>query len=336
MSRTLEGRRAALTTLATAAAATAAIASPIAAFAQAADAYPNKAIRIIVPFPAGGTSDTLARLIGQKFTEAWGQPVIVDNRAGANGNLGADAVAKAAPDGYTLVLMDCGNLTISPSLYPKLPFNPVTDFAPVTMFAYSPHLLVVSNKLPVKTLPELISYVKANPGKVNYAAAAGTGSAPHLAGVLLAQRAGLDWAYVPYKGGAQALGDMVGGQVDVTLNGMLATYPFVKANNVKLLATASEKRLAQEPNVPTVGESYPGFVTGSWQGILAPANTPKPIIAKLHDQLIKILAMPDIKEKLAGQGADPVGNTPEQFAAWTKTEVTTWAKVVKDGNITVD
>jgi tripartite-type tricarboxylate transporter receptor subunit TctC len=211
-------RRSALKTLVTAAAVAAlpsALMSP--AWGQASD-YPNKSIRLIVPFPAGGTSDTLARIIAQKLTDAWGQSVIVDNRAGANGNLGADAVAKAAPDGYTLVLMDCGNLTISPSLYPKLPFNPLTDFAPVTMFAYSPHLLVVSNKLPVKTFPELISYVKANPGKVNFAAAAGTGSAPHLAGVLLAQRAGLEWAYVPYKGGAQALNDMAGGQVDVTMN----------------------------------------------------------------------------------------------------------------------
>lgn len=331
MSRTIEGRRAALTALASAAAVT-----TFPAFGQSTDSYPNKPIRIIVPFPAGGTSDTLARLIGQKFTEAWGQPVIVDNRAGANGNLGADAVAKAPADGYTLLLMDCGNLTISPSLYPKLPFNPLTDFAPITMFAYSPHLLVVSNKLPVKTLPELIAYVKANPGKVNYAAAAGTGSAPHLAGVLLAQRAGLNWAYVPYKGGAQALTDLAGGQIDVTLNGMLATYPFVKGNSVKLLATASEKRLPQEPAIPTIGETYPGFLTGSWQGVLAPANTPKAIVAKLHTELVKILSMPDIKEKLAGQGADPVGNTPDQFAAWTKSEVTTWAKVVKDGNITVD
>ena len=182
-----------------------------------AGAYPSKPIKIIVPFPAGGTSDVLARLLGQKMTEAWGQSVVVENRPGASGNLGADAGAKSAPDGYTLVLMDVGNLVISPALY-KLPFNVLTDFAPVAMVGYSPHLLVVSTKIPANSTSELVAYAKAQNGKVNFAAAAGMGSAVHIAGVVFAQRSGIQWGYVPYKGGAQAMTDLIGGQIDVTFN----------------------------------------------------------------------------------------------------------------------
>ena len=298
--------------------------------------FPGKPIRIIVPFPAGGTSDVLARLIGQKMTEAWGQPVVVDNRPGANGNLGADAVAKSAPDGHTLVLMDVGTLASSPSLYPKLPFNVINDFAPVAMVGYSPHLLVVSSKVPVTTTAELIAYTKAQNGKVNFAAAAGTGSAPHLAGVLFAQRSGIDWGYVPYKGGSQALTDLIGGQLDVTINGMVATYPHVKSGKIRLLAVSSARRLQQLPEVPTIGETLPGFLTGSWQGLMAPAGTPKPIVDKLNAEVARIVALPDIKERLNTLGAEPSPFTPEQFANWLKAEITTSAKIVKDGKITIE
>lgn len=303
--------------------------------AQTAGAYPAKPIKIIVPFPAGGTSDVLARLVGQKITESWGQAVVVENRPGSSGNLGADNLAKSAPDGYTLALMDVGNLAISPALY-KLPFNVLTDFAPVAMVGYSPHLLVVSANVPVNSTAELIAYAKAQKGKVNFAAAAGMGSATHLAGVVFAQRAGIDWGYVPYKGGAQAITDLIGGQVDVTFNGMVATYPHVKSGKLKLLAVSSAKRNAQLGDVPTVGEALPGFLTGSWQGLLAPAGTPKVIVDKLNHEIARIMSLPDIKERLAVLGAEPNGMTADQFSSWLKSEIPAMAKIVRDGKITVD
>lgn len=308
-----------------------------AAVAQdAATAYPKKPIKIVVPFPAGGTSDVLARMIGQKLAEAWGQPVIVDNRSGANGNIGADLVAKAEPDGYTLLLMDIGNLSISPTLYPKLPFSPTKNLTPVTMLAYSPHLLVTYPGLPVTSVKELVAYSKAQKGKVNFAAAAGTGSAAHLAGVLFAQKTGAEWGYIPYKGGAQAITDLVGGQVDLTMNGMVATYPHVKDGKLRLLAVSSSKRLAQLPDVPTISETVPGFVSGSWQGVMAPAGVPKAIITKLNAEMVKIVKLPEIREKMAAQGAEPQTNTPEEFSAWFKSEIAQWGKVIAGGKIKVD
>ena len=297
--------------------------------------YPSKPLKIVVPFPAGGTSDVLARLIGQKMTESWGQPVVIDNKPGSSGNLGADLVAKAVPDGYTLVLMDVGNLVISPALF-KLPFNVVNDFAPVAMVAYSPHLLAVSTQVPANTPAELVAYAKAQKGKLNYAVAAGMGSASHLAGVMFAQRQGLEWGYVPYKGGAQAITDLIGGQVDVMFNGMVATYPHVKAGKIKLIAISSNKRNPQMPETPTVSESLPGFLTGSFQGLLAPAGTPKPVIDKLYAEVQRIANLPDIKERLTTLGAEPSAMTPDQFGNWLKSEIPAMAKIVKDGKITVD
>jgi tripartite-type tricarboxylate transporter receptor subunit TctC len=305
------------------------------AHAQSVANYPNKPLKIVVPFPAGGTSDVLARIFGQKMTEHWGQPVVVENRPGASGNLGADLVAKAAPDGYTLVLMDVGNLVISPALF-KLPFNVINDFAPVAMVAYSPHLLAVSTKVPVNTPAELVAYAKAQKGKLNYAVAAGMGSASHLAGVMYAQRNGIEWGYVPYKGGAQAITDLVGGQVDVMFNGMVATYPQVKAGKIKLIAVSSLGRNAQMPDTPTVAESLPGFLTGSFQGLLAPAGTPKAVIDKLHAEIQRIAAMPDVKERLITLGAEPSAMAPDQFAQWVRAEIPAMAKIVKEEKITAE
>ncbi|NBT67882.1 MAG: tripartite tricarboxylate transporter substrate binding protein [Betaproteobacteria bacterium] len=303
--------------------------------AQTTSSYPNKPIKIIVPFPAGGTSDVLARMVGQKWTEAWGQPVVIENRPGSNGNLVADVLAKSAPDGYTLILMDVGNLVISPALY-KLPFNVLTDFAPVAMVGYSPHLLVVSSQIHANTTAELVAYAKSKKGALNFAAAAGMGSAPHLAGVVFAKRSGFDWGYVPYKGGAQAITDLIGGQVDVTFNGMVATYPHVKSGKIKLIAVSSAKRNAQLGDVPTVGETLTGFLTGSWQGLLAPAGTPKSIIDKLNAELLKITAMSDIKERLNTLGAEPSNMSSEQFGQWLKEEIPAMAKIVREEKITVD
>ena len=298
--------------------------------------FPNKPIRIIVPFPAGGTSDVLARLIGQKLGDAWGQMVIVENKPGASGNLGAEMVAHAALDGYTLILMDVGTLAISQTLYTSLPFNVLKDFSPVTMVAYSPHLLVASNKTAFNTTSELIAYAKKNPGKLNFASAAGSGSANHLAGVIFAKQAGIEWAYIPYKGGAQAITDLGAGQIDVTFNGMTATYPHVKSGLIKLLAVSSPKRLETLPDAPTVAETLPGFLTGSWQGILVPAGTPSPIVEKLNLQILKIMKTPEIKEAMKTAGADPAPMTPQEFSRWLQSEVQRSAKVIKDNNIKLD
>ena len=298
--------------------------------------FPNKPIRIIVPFPAGGTSDVLARLIGQKLGDAWGQMVIVENKPGASGNLGAEMVAHAALDGYTLILMDVGTLAISQTLYTSLPFNVLKDFSPVTMVAYSPHLLVASNKTAFNTTSELIAYAKKNPGKLNFASAAGSGSANHLAGVIFAKQAGIEWAYIPYKGGAQAITDLGAGQIDVTFNGMTATYPHGKSGLIKLLSVSSPQRLETLPDAPTVAETLPGFLTGSWQGILVPAGTPSPIVEKLNLQILKIMKTPEIKEAMKTAGADPAPMTPQEFSRWLQSEVQLSAKVIKDNNIKLD
>lgn len=316
---------------------TAALAASLAllAWPAVAQSYPAKPIKIVVPFPAGGTSDVLARLIGQKMTESWGQPVVVENKPGSSGNLGADAVAKSAADGYTLVLMDVGNLAISPALY-RLPFSVEKDFAPVAMVGYSPHLLVVSNHIPVNTTAELIAYAKTQKGKLNFAAAAGTGSVTHLAGVVFAQRSGIEWGYVPYKGGAQAMTDLIGGQVDVTFNGMVATYPHVKGGKIKLIALSSAKRHAELSNVPTVAETLPGFLTGSWQGLLAPAGTPKAVVDKLNAEVLRITALPDVRERLTTLGAEPSRMSPTDFAHWLRAEIPAMANIVKDEKITLE
>ncbi|MEO8186842.1 MAG: tripartite tricarboxylate transporter substrate binding protein [Burkholderiaceae bacterium] len=301
-----------------------------------AQAYPNKPIKIIVPYPPGGTSDILARAIGQKLTDSLGQTIVVENKPGANGNLGADFVSKSPPDGYTLLLADIGALAISPSLY-KLSFDPATDFSPVTMVAYSPHILVVHPSVPVNNTKELITLAKSKPGKLNFAASS-VGSAPHLAGIDFASKAGVDWAYIPYKGGAQAITDMAGGQADVMFNGMLATYPHVKSGKLKILAVSSSKRMRAIPDVPTVAEAagLENFQTGSWQGVLAPPNTPKEIVARLGSEITKILNTTEMKERLAAQGAEVLTNTPEQFSTFIRNEKARWAQVVKTANLKLE
>ena len=295
-----------------------------------AQTFPAKTMRIVVPYPPGGTSDILARLLGAKITESWGQQVVVENRSGANGNIGAEFVARAAADGYTTLLGDIGALAISPTVYPKLPFDPARDFSPVTMVAYSPHILCVHPSVPVKTVKELVALAKARPGKLNFGASS-LGSAPHLAGIEFALRTGIKWEYIPYKGGAQAIAETIAGQSDVLFNGMLATYPHVKSGRLRILAVSSAKRMSSIPDVPTVSESgVPGFETGSWQGVLAPPGTPREIVTRLNGEIIRILGAPDMKEKLATQGADVLTMTPEQFAAFIRNEKTRWAKVVKD------
>jgi len=300
--------------------------------AASAQNYPTKTVRIIVPYPAGGTSDILARLLSAKLNDVFGQTLIVDNRPGANGNIGADLVAKSAPDGYTLLLADLGALTISPSIY-KLPFDVVKDFAPVTMVTYSPHLLAVHPAVPVKTVKELVALAKSKPGLLNFAVS-GIGGAPHLAGVAFEAQTGVKWTYIPYKGGSDAIIGLASGQADAIFNGMLATYPHVKSGKLKLIAVSSSKRVASIPDVPTVAEAgLKDFETGSWQGVVAAAGTPKDIVGRLNGEISRILGTPDMKENLAKQGAEVYTMTPEQLGNWLKTEIDKWAKVVKAANL---
>ncbi len=304
-----------------------------AAFAQA---YPGKPIRIVVPFAAGGTSDILARAIGPKLTEAWGQPVVIENKTGANGNVGAEFVVRSAPDGYTMLLSDVGALAISPSVYPSLPFDPIKDFAPVIMVSYSPHVLAVHPSVPANSIKELIAFAKANPGKLNFANS-GTGGAPHLAGVDFAQRAGIKWAYIPYKGGSAAVTDVVAGVSNVLFNGMLATYPSVKGGRLRGLAVTSVERVPSAPDLPTVAESgMPGFVTGSYQGLLAAAGTPREVIAKLNTELTRILNTQEMKDMLAKQGTEVRAGAPEALGTFIASEKARWATVVKEAGIKAD
>ena len=304
----------------------------LAVFAGAAGAqtYPNKPIRIVVPYAAGGTSDILARQIGPKLTDAWGQPVVVENKPGANGNVGADFVAKSAPDGYTLLLTDLGGLVISASVYPKLPFNPAKDFSPVVMVSYSPHVLAVNPDVQVKDVKELVAMAKAHPGKLNFAIS-GIGGAPHLAGIEFAQRLGLDWTYIPYKGGADAITGVVGRQAHVLFNGMLATWPHVTGGRLRALAISAAQRVPSAPGTPTVAEQgLPGFETGSYQGVIGPAGIPRETVAKLNAELVKVLNTAEMKERFAKQGTEVRTGTPESLGAWMTSEQAKWAKVVKE------
>jgi tripartite-type tricarboxylate transporter receptor subunit TctC len=302
------------------------IATPSAATAQS---YPTKPVRIVVPFPAGGTSDILTRLIGTKLNESWKQQVLADNRPGANGNIGADMVARSAPDGHTLVLMDVGNLSISPSVFSKLPFDILKDFAPVTVVSYSPHILATHPSMPAKTVREIVALAKARPGKLNYAT--GLGGAPHMAGMLFAYRTGIKWVDVPTKGGFANIMLVTTGEADLLFNGMLATLPHTKSGRLRLIAVSSDKRFPTLPDTPVVAETpgLEGFITGSWQGILAPARTPPDIVAKLQREVARIIHSPEIKTKLSTQGADPIGNSPEEMGRWLAAEKDRWAKLIK-------
>lgn len=301
-----------------------------------AQGYPGKPIRIVVPYAAGGTSDILARQIGPKLTDAFGQPVIVENKPGANGNVGAEFVARSAPDGYTLLLTDLGGLVISASVYPKLPFNPSKDFSPVVMVSYSPHVLAVHPDVQVRDVKELIAMAKAHPGKLNFAVS-GIGGAPQLAGIEFAQRAGLNWVYIPYKGGSDAVTAVVGGQAHVLFNGMLATWPSVTGGKLRALAISSAQRVPSAKDTPTVAEQgMPGFETGSYQGIIGAAGTPREIVARLNGALVKALNAADMKERFAKLGTDVRTGTPESLGSWMQAEQARWAKLIKDSGTRFD
>ena len=301
--------------------------------ALAADTYPAKALRLIVPFPAGGPADALARLVGDKLSASLGKAVVVDNRPGAGGNIGMELGAKSAPDGYTLVLAPAGNLTVNPFLYRNVPYDVARDFAPVTVIAAVPNVLVVHPSVPAKTVGELIRYAKAHPGTLNYSSP-GNGSGAHLAGELFKSMAGVDIVHIPFSGIAPAVTAVVGGQVQMMFAGAPSALPQVKAGRLVALGVAGPKRTAPAPELPTLAESgLPGFDVTSWYSIVVPAGTANEIIAKLRSEIAAALAQPDVQEKLAGLGAEPIANTPAEFAAMIKVETAKWGKIVKDANI---
>ena len=297
------------------------------------DTYPSRNVVIVVPFPAGGVADLLPRLVGEKLTQKWGKNVIVENRAGASGNIGMAYVAQQPADGYTFALAPAGNLTVNPTLFKNLPFDTAKDFTPVTLLANVPNVLVVHPSVPVKTFPELIAYAKANPHKLNFASP-GAGSGAHLAGELLKLDAGLDIVHVPYKGLAPAVTDLLGGQVQMMFAGVSTVLEAVKSGKLRALAVAGPHRLDALPGVPTVAESgYPGFDVTSWYGIVAKTGTPPAIIHKVQADMAEALRQPDILKKLADQGLEPVGDTPEQFGAVIASESRKWGDIVKKANI---
>jgi tripartite-type tricarboxylate transporter receptor subunit TctC len=307
--------------------------APLAATAQ--DKYPGKPVTVIVPQAPGGANDTIARIVAQKLTEATGQQFIVDNKPGAGGNIGTAQAAKARNDGYTLMLTVNSAHVINPALYKQTGFDPVKDFEPITPVATAGYVLVANNAFPPKNVAELIATAKAAPGKYTIASA-GNGTLNHLIGEMLGKAAGIDLVHVPYKGASAAVTDLVGGQVQVSVQSLPSSIAFIKGGKLKVLGVVNEKRISALPDVPTIGETIKGFGSTPWYGLFAPAGTPKAIVAQLHEAVAKVLAMPDTKEKLAAVGCEPFGGTPEQFAATIKDDLLKWAKIVKDSGATVD
>src|SRR5450631_2971519 len=299
-------------------------------------AYPSKPIRLVVPFPPGGSLDVVARAIGQKLTEAWGQPVVIDNRPGAGGNIGADLVAKSAPDGYTILEGALSTHAVNVSLYAKMPYDPIKDFAPITLVAVTPNVLVLNASFPFNTVPELIAYARANPGKLSFGSGS-NGSAGHLAGELFKTDAHIDMVHIPYKGGAPALQALLAGDTQLMFDNLANSMQQVRAGKLKAVAITTAKRSTLVPELPTLSETgLPGFDIYTWWGFMAPAGTPKEIVAKWNTEVTRILNTPEMKAFFAQQGAEPAPDTPEQFAALIKSEIPKYAKIVKDSGAKVD
>jgi tripartite-type tricarboxylate transporter receptor subunit TctC len=299
-----------------------------------AQAYPSKTVRLIDGFSPGGSTDIVGRLIAQKLSESFGQPVVVENRPGATGTVAAEMVAKSAPDGHVMLIVPL-TFTVSPSLY-KLPYDPVKDLLPVTLVASAPLMLVVHPSVPVKSVAELIAYAKANPGKLHFGSG-GVGSTPHLAGEMLKSMAGIEATHVPYKGGGPALADLASGQIQFMVENIPSTAPYVTSGRLRALAVTDLRRSPVLPDVPTLDESgLKGYQIVGWNGLFLPGGTPPAIVDKLHAEVAKALAQADVRERLAAMGFQGVGDTPQHFAAFVQAEITKWAKVVKDANIKVE
>ncbi len=299
------------------------------AFAQS---YPTKPIRMIVAYPPGGGTDIVGRMMAQKLSENLAQTVVIDNRGGAAGSIGSEIVAKSAPDGYTILMGNVAPNAINVSLYAKLGYDPVRDFEPVSLVASTPNILVVHPTLAVKTVSDLIALAKAKPGTLNYPSA-GLGSSSHLAGELLDSIAGVKMVHIPYKGGGPALTDLLGGQMQLMFATMPAAMPHVRSGKLRAVAVTSAKRSQAMPELPTIGETLKGYEASTWYGVLAPARTPRPIVTKLHGEIVKILGVAETRDKLLLQGFEPVGGTPAEFGAYIKSEIEKWGKVVKAAGI---
>jgi len=298
--------------------------------------YPNKPIRLVVPFPPGGGTDILARVIGQKLSESLGQAVVVDNKPGAGGNIGVDAVAKSQPDGYTMVIGQTSNLAVNPTLYPKLPYDPIKDLAPISLVASAPLVMVVAAGSPLKSLDDVITAAKAKPGDVTFASP-GSGTVAHLSGELLQQAANVKFQHIPYKGAAQALTDLMGGQVQLYMSSVPTALSQIKGGRIRPLVVTSTKRLADLPDVPTVAESgFKDFETSTWFSLLVRAGTPQTIISKLNSAVNRVLQMTEVREKFASEGAEVVSGTPQQFGDLMKQEIEKWGLVVKESGAKVD
>ena len=306
------------------------------ALAQTADSYPNRSITMVVAFPAAGTTDILARLIGQKLTEKFKQTVVVENRPGAGGNIGTAYVAKAAPDGYTIMMGTIGTQSINPGLYKKMPYDAAKDFVPITRAAMVPNLLVVNKDAPFNTLPEMMAYEKANPGKLTYGSS-GNGTTLHLSGELFNLMSGSKITHIPYKGSTPAVADLMGGQISMIFDNMPSVIQQVKSGRLKALAVTSAQRNPQLPEVPTIQEvGVAGYEVWSWFGLLAPAATPQPIVDKLNASIVDIIKQPDVQAKIIELGAVPVRETSAEFGAFIEAETLKWAKVIKEANIGMD
>lgn len=295
--------------------------------------YPRQPVRLVVTFPPGGAPDILARTFSEKA--ALGQPVVVDNRPGAGGNIGADAVAKAAPDGYTLVMATVGTHSINGALYKKMPYDMVKDFTPIAHVASTPNLLVVNNDLPVKTVADLVAYLKANPNKLSFGSP-GIGSSVHVSGELFKSMTGTSMTHVPYKGRQFAIPDLVGGQIQLMFDNMPSALPMAREGKIRAVAQTGAKRSPAAPEVPSVSETLPGFEATSWFAIFAPAGTPKEVVAKLNQEIQRVFKLPEVQDKLKALGLDPWPSTSEELAKFQATEIAKWAKVVKESGASAD
>jgi tripartite-type tricarboxylate transporter receptor subunit TctC len=312
-----------------------ALAAMLAALPQAyAQDYPSRPVKIIVPFPAGGTADVMPRVIGEWLSRKWGQPVVVENRTGAAGNIGAEAVAKAEPDGYTLLSAPPPPLVINQNLYPKLGFDP-SEFVPIVIMGRVPNALVVNPKLPLNSVAEVIAYAKANPGKLT-SATQGNGTTSHLTSELFQMMADVKFQHVPYRGSAPALTDLVAGSVDLMFDNLGVSLPLVKGGQLKLLGVATPKRMASLPDVPTIAETLPGFESAAWFAIVAPPKTPQAVVDKINADVNEALRQSDIVQRLTQLSAEPIGGTPQATAAYMREEVERWHKVIKAANVKLD
>lgn len=304
--------------------------------AVAADRYPDKPIRFLVPYPPGGSTDPIVRIVSQKLSEAWKEQIVIDNRGGGGGNVASDIVAKAPADGYTVLLGTVSTICINPALYPKLPFDPVKDLAPVSLIVSGFYLLATHPSFAGASVADLVAVARSKPGQLNYASG-GAGSAPHLAMELLKQMAKIELTHVPYKGTGPALNDVVGGHLPMLFGSAASILPLAKANRVKVLAMTGAKRSATMPEIPTVAEGgFPGFEVDSWYGMLAPARTPPAVMATLHREVARAVQLPDVRARFAALGLEPVGNDPAQFAKIIRNDLARWADVVRRGNIRID